>query len=198
MLVVSVSEYFAGTSDDIWQRMIGLAAGDTKHSIMRVMQHYEESIAIPVSPEELFAYVDDHKRFSSHMSTSSWMMGGGRMDVSVDEGRGQKIGSHIRLSGKAFGVNLFLDEVVTRHEPPFLKTWETVGTTKLLIIGQYGMGIEVQPQDAGSRLRVFIDYDLPTTNVWLGRLFSGAYAKWCVRQMLKGARDHFHSLKKGR
>lgn len=154
-------------------------------------RHYEDTAVIPVSPEQLFAYIDDHRRFSSHMSKSSWMMGGGRMDVSTDEGQGQEVGSHIRMGGTAFGINLFLDEVVTRREVPFIKTWETVGTPKLLIIGQYRMGIDIRPQDEASLLRVFIDYDLPTTNVWLGRVLSGAYAKWCVQQMLQGARKEF-------
>src|SRR3989344_639155 len=154
-------------------------------------RHYEDTLTIPASREQLFTYIDDHRRFSSHMSKSSWMMGGGRMDVSTDDGLGQKVGSHIRMGGTAFGITLFLDEVVTRHEPPLVKIWETVGTPKLLIIGQYQMGIDIQSQGESSLLRVSIDYDLPTTNVWLGRLFSGAYAKWCVHQMLQGARKEF-------
>jgi hypothetical protein len=154
-------------------------------------QHYEDSTLISVSPEELFAYVDDHARFSSHMNKSSWMMGGGKMDVSVDEGRGQKVGSHIRLSGAAFGITLFLDEIVTRHEPPHIKTWETVGDLRLLVIGHYGMGIEIAPGGSGTSMRVFIDYEMPDKNVWLGRLFGGMYAKWCVAQMINGAREYF-------
>lgn len=158
---------------------------------MNTSNHYDNSAFIPVSAEELFAYVDDPARFSSHMSQSSWMMGGGTMDVSVDAGRGQKVGSHIRLSGKAFGISLFLDEVVTRHEPPLLKAWETVGSPKLLVVGQYRMAIEIIPHDGGSLLRVSIDYALPTAHAWIGRMFGGAYAKWCVRQMIRGASDHF-------
>src|SRR3989344_2906974 len=160
------------------------------------MRHYEETALIPSSSKEVFSYVDDHSRFSSHMNKSSWMMGGGRMDVSTDEGRGQRVGSHIRLSGRAFGIRLFLDEVVTGHEPPFVKTWETVGTPKLIVVGFYRMGIEIKPQDTHSRLRVFIDYDLPMTNIWLGRLFGDVYAKWCVQQMIKGSREYF--AKEGR
>src|SRR3972149_11669376 len=101
------------------------------------LRHYENSTFISASAEEIFAYIDDHKRFSSHMGQSSWMMGGGKMEVTVDEGHGQKVGSHIRLSGKAFGIKLFLDEIVTWHEPPFVKMWKTVGNLKLLVIGQY-------------------------------------------------------------
>lgn len=157
-------------------------------------RHYEESKIIPANPAELFAFVDDHSRFSSHMSKSSWMMGGGKMDVSVDAGRGQKVGSHIRLSGTAFGIKLFLDEVVIRHEPPFVKTWETVGSPKLLVVGHYGMGIEIKAKDAGSLLKISIDYGLPATNTWLGQLFSGMYARWCVRQMISGAERQFKKL----
>ncbi len=159
------------------------------------LRHYENSTFISASAEEIFAYIDDHKRFSSHMGQSSWMMGGGKMEVTVDEGHGQKVGSHIRLSGKVFGIELFLDEVITHYEPPFLKTWETVGTPKLLVIGFYRISIEIKPRDSHSRLRIFIDYDLPMTNVWLGQLFSGVYAKWCVQQMIKGVRNHFDQMK---
>lgn len=159
------------------------------------LRHYEDSTLLSASAEEIFAYIDDHKRFSSHMGQSSWMMGGGKMEVSIDEGGGQKVGSHIRLSGKAFGIKLFLDEVVTRHDPPYLKTWETVGTPRLLVIGFYKMGIEIKRKNSLSKLRIFIDYDLPTTNVWLGQLFSGVYAKWCVQQMINGVRNHFDQIK---
>ena len=154
-------------------------------------RHYENAALIHALAEELFAYIDDHARFSSHMNKSSWMMGGGRMDVSVDDGRGQKVGSHIGLHGTAFGINLSLDEVVTRHEPPRVKTWETVGDLKLLVIGHYGMGIEITPHGADSLMRVFIDYELPAKHVWLGRLFGAMYAKWCVAQMIGGAQDQF-------
>ena len=43
-----------------------------------------------------------------------------------------------------------------------------------------------------SRLRVFLDYDLPSGwAYWLGVLFGGIYARWCVGKMLEGASNHF-------
>ncbi len=154
-------------------------------------RHYEDSISINASAEDIFTHLDDFDHVSSHMKQSSWMMGGGSMDTSIDEGHGQKVGSHVRMSGSAFGIVLFLDEVVTRYEPPRVKTWETVGDVKLLIIGHYRMSFEVEPLDSHSLLRVSFDYNLPSSNVWLGRLFGGSYAKWCVNQMIKGVREHF-------
>ena len=119
-------------------------------------------------------------------------MGGGKMDTHVDEGKGQKVGSHIRMNGKVFGINLFLDEVVTEHKPPSRKVWETVGNPKLFVIGNYQMGVEIYPQRDKSKLKVFIDYDLPTgPSKLLGVLFGAMYAKWCVRQMWSGVIEHF-------
>ena len=154
-------------------------------------RHYIDSKLIPVGAAEVFAFIDDHARLSSHMSKSSWIMGGGRMHTSVGAGHGQEIGSHIRMSGKAFGITLFLDEVIIHREPPRVKEWETVGALKLLVIGYYRMKVEIEPIESGSLLSVSIDYDLPTVNVWLGKIFSGIYAKWCVQQMIKDAYNHF-------
>jgi hypothetical protein len=156
-------------------------------------RRYEESVLINADTRDVFAYADDPSRFSSHMSESSWMMGGGRMDVETDDGHGQRVGSHIRLSGNAFGISLFLDEVVTQYEPPNRKTWQTVGTPKLLVIGHYQMGLEINAEDSKSRLRVFIDYELPLSwrTRWLGYLFGRSYARWCVRQMLRDVPEYF-------
>jgi hypothetical protein len=156
-------------------------------------RHREGSTLIPAPPEHVFAFVDDHSQFSSHMSQSSWMMGGGRMVIVLDKAKGQAVGSHIGLSGTVLGVRLSLDEVVTRRSPPTDKVWETVGVPRLLVIGAYTMGVHITPDNGGSRLRVFVDYDLPTgwATRGLGFLFGGVYARWCVGRMLEGASNHF-------
>lgn len=153
------------------------------------MYHYENQVLISETADKVFDFVDDHMRFSSHMSKSSIMMGGGKMQVMLDDKHGQEIGSHIILSGNIFGVNLYLDEVVTERERPYLKVWKTVGIPKLLVIGNYQIKIEIKPQDNKSLLRVSIDYEMPDKNVWLGKLFGGIYAKWCVGQMIEGVKQ---------
>jgi carbon monoxide dehydrogenase subunit G len=154
-------------------------------------RHHEETTTVMATPADVFAYLDDPARLTSHMGKSSWMMGGGRMDVSVDQGKGQTTGSHIRLDGTAFGLRVFLDEVVTKREPPFEKQWQTAGAHRLLVIGDYTMGLKVEPAGAQSKLRIFIHYELPRENAWLGTLFAGFYAKSCVGMMLNDARAHF-------
>lgn len=153
--------------------------------------HYKDSAVIPADATEIFAFIDDHVRVMSHMNKPSLMMGGGRGDISFDDGHGWKVGSHIRMSGKAFGITVFVDEVITRYEPPRIKIWETVGTPKLLVIGHYRMKVGIEPQENGSLLCLSIDYDLPKTNAWLGKLFGRYYAKWCVQQVIKDTRNYF-------
>lgn len=154
-------------------------------------RRYEERASIDADVEEVFAVVDDHAAFSSHMSRSSWMMGGGRMETTIDEGDGRRVGSHLRMRGRAFGIPLYLDEVVTEYEPPRRKAWETVGEVNLLVVGHYRMRVEIEPEGDCSLLRVSLEYDLPSRNAWLGRLFGRTYARWCVRQMIDGVREWF-------
>jgi hypothetical protein len=66
-------------------------------------------------PDDVFAFVDDHARFSSHMSQSLWMMGGGRWLIVV--------------------TLALVQGVADRRSPPTDKVWETVGTPTLLVIG---------------------------------------------------------------
>ena len=77
--------------------------------------HYEDSADIAATDSTVFAFVDNHAQFSSHMSESSWMMGGSQMSTRIDEGKGQAVGSHIVMSGRVLGLHLELDEVVTVH-----------------------------------------------------------------------------------
>ena len=123
------------------------------------------------------------------------MMGGGSMEISADEGGGARVGSHIRLNGRAFGFSLFLDEVVTHSEPPASKVWETVGEPKLLVIGAYRMGFAIEHDSASTKLHVFIDYDLPRNRLAriLAFLLGGFYASWCVKSMVSDAVAHFRA-----
>ena len=158
-------------------------------------QHEERRVSIDATPDRVFAALDDPTRMTSHMSETSWHMGGGRMETVVDSAHGQQVGSHIILRGRAFGIRLFVEEVVTEREPPTRKAWETIGTPRLLVIGSYCMWFEVTPCPAGAVLCVGIDYQLPASGVdrVLGWLFGRAYARWCVRQMTGGAVNLFAS-----
>jgi hypothetical protein len=155
-------------------------------------RYFETTSTITASPERVFAYVDDQARLSSHMSQPSWKMGGGRMKIEFDEDHGQAVGSRIRLSGRVFGMNLSVDEIAVERTP-LRKSWKTIGSPNLLVIGHYRMGFDIVPQAHGSLLCVFIEYALPRSGLarWLGWMLGGLYARWCVRQMVVDAAKHF-------
>ena len=155
--------------------------------------HEETWAEVNAPPVQVFAFLDDHRHLSAHMEKSSLMMAGSSMRLETDERHGQVVGSHIRLTGRVLGIALSLDEVVTEHEPPRRKAWQTVGEPRLLVIGGYRMGFDIHAAGRGSGVRMWIDYDLPRSAIgrWLARRFGRAYAKWCTDQMLRGCRQRF-------
>lgn len=154
--------------------------------------HFESRAQVAASPDELFAYLDDQERLSAHMMKSSVMMAGTTMEFEFDERRGQAVGSRIGLSGKVLGLALEVVEVVTERDPPRRKVWKTIEEPRLLVIGAYRMGFEIEPEGSGSRLLVFIDYDEPSGR-WrvAGKLLGGVYARWCTRSMAQGSARYF-------
>jgi hypothetical protein len=118
------------------------------------------------------------------------------MEIALDGGRGQKVGSRMRLAGRVLGLALSVEEIVTERHPPHRKVWETTGSPRLLVIGHYRIGFELSPQGHGSMLRVFIEYTLPERAParWLGRLLGRSYAAWCTQRMVDDAVKHFASV----
>ena len=152
--------------------------------------HHETIVTIAAPAASVFAFIDDHHKLAAHMNRRSWRMGGGRMYVETDVQGGRTVGSRIRMAGVVFGLRLALEEAVIERVPPRRKVWETVGAPHLFVIGPYRLGAEVAEAQAGCRLKVFIDYDLPAARWqrWLGQLFAPVYARWCTEQMAHDAR----------
>ena len=160
---------------------------------MTYARHDEVSVEVQVAPIGLFDHLDDQERLAAHMNKPSMMMMGGRMFYEFDAGRGRSVGSIIRMGGNFLWLNLFVEEVVTEHDRPRRKSWETRGVPRLIIIGAYRMGFGIEKAGAVSRLRVFIDYDHPKGLIGraLGALFAPMYARWCVQRMANDARAAF-------
>ncbi len=158
----------------------------------RLPRHRDAHAFVPAPARAVFARLDDQTRLAEHMGRPSAMMGGGRMTYDFDEDRGQAVGSHIRMGGEAFGLRLFVDEVVTVREPPRRKLWRTTGEPRLIIMGAYEMGFEIDEDSHGCDLQVWIDYALPDRGWarWVPGL-AALYARWCVRRMVSDAVRHF-------
>ena len=152
-------------------------------------RHHRSEVDVDAQAQVLFAHLDDHRRLAGHMEKPSLMMAGATMRVETDALQGQALGSVIRITGRVLGVNLAVEEAVTERVPPLRKTWETRGEPRLLVIGSYRMGFSISAEKDGSRLVVFIDYQLPPRGFarGLGLLLGGSYAGWCTRRMAADA-----------
>lgn len=165
---------------------------DTSDRPKRVYQNrYESRVHVTASPEAVFTELDDHKRLAAHMTRSSMRMAGSSMTFAFDEKEGKAIGSKITMSGRVLGLHLFVEEIVTERAPPFQKIWETIGHPRLIVVGHYRMGFDIEPVGDHSLLRVFIAYQLPCEHPWLGRLLGKFYARWCTESMANGAAAAF-------
>lgn len=162
---------------------------------MAYRSHDEVTVSVAAEPAQLFDFLDDQERLAAHMAKPSMMMMGGRMAYEFDATKGRALGSVIRMRGDFLWLRLFVEEVVTDHKRPTRKVWRTRGVPKLLIIGGYTMGFEIDRDGNGSSLRVFIDYDRPKT-LWgrmLGAPVAPLYARWCVDRMANDAKAHFEA-----
>ena len=153
----------------------------------------EVNTDVRAAPTALFDYLDDQERLAAHMNKPSMMMMGGRMFYEFDAARGRAVGSVIRMGGNFLWLDLLVEEKVIERERPVRKIWETQGSPRLIIIGNYRMGFEIEGEGETSRLRVFIDYDHAPSLIGrtLGALFAPIYARWCVRRMAGDAKHAF-------
>lgn len=157
--------------------------------------HHETRTTLRTTVHAAFEHLDDFKKLSGHMEQPSAMMLGSQMQIVTYEGGGRAVGSRVRMSGKVMGIPLSLEEVVTQRDQPHRKAWETVDA-RLLVIGQYRLGFELEPRAGACELRVFIDYDWPTGAIarCAAALFAKSYARWCTERMADDAEKHFAVL----
>jgi hypothetical protein len=181
---------WAGAAPALWRRSRQAATAEQKR-----LRHTEARVRINASADRLFDHLDDAERLGAHMKERSAMMMGGRMTYELDEAKGRKLGSVIRMGGRFLGIPLSVEETVVERNPPHRKTWETRGAPRLLVIGSYRMGFEIAPDGADAGLRVFIDYELPTSALGraLGGVIAPSYASWCVGRMAEDATRSFNS-----
>ena len=87
-----------------------------------------------------------------------------------------------------------LEEIVVEREPPRRKAWETI-ESRLLVIGQYRLGFELEPRGDRCLLRVSIDYDRPhgVFARLAAALCAKSYARWCTGRIARDAGRHFGS-----
>ncbi|NMN69463.1 SRPBCC family protein [Rhizobium sp. 57MFTsu3.2] len=151
------------------------------------------TIDLLAPPQQVFALLDDPTVVGAHMQKPSLMMLGSTLEYDVDAGNGQVVGSIVKMRGKVLGMSLFVEEIVTERQPPWRKSWQTLGQPKLLVIDSYHMDFVIRPISEGCRVIVKIQYSYSRSPVgsWLGGVPAKAYARWCVSKMTSEAGNHF-------
>ncbi|MBW9116402.1 SRPBCC family protein [Rhizobium cauense] len=158
---------------------------------------YEDSatstIDLQAPPQQVFAFLDDPTVVVAHMQKPSLMMLGATTEYDVDPGKGQAVGSIVKMRGKVLGMELLVEEIITEWQPPWRKSWQTLGRPKLLVIDSYHMDFVIRPITQGCRVTVKIQYSYSRSPVgsWLGGIPAKAYARWCVAKITSEAGNRF-------
>lgn len=154
------------------------------------MKTLSKNIIIHNTPEKVFEYMDNLGNTGMHMTQSSKMMMGNKLGLEQLSQNAIGLNSKFRWYGKMMGLNMDFTVVVTKWNKAIEKTWETVGKSKMIILGWYQMHLFLSPELEGTKAELSISYTYPK-NLWekfLALLLSKWYANWCLNNMLKDSK----------
>ena len=150
------------------------------------MKTKSKSIFIYSTPEKVFQQMDDFSKTGMHMTESSLMMMGSKLNLEKLSENATGVGAGYRWYGKMMGMNIDFSETVSKWQAPLLKEWETVGEAKIIIMSWYRMWFGISPAENGTNARISISYLPPKEWYYkiLSFIFAGWYCNWCLNNML--------------
>ena len=142
------------------------------------------------SPKQVFDVMDDLGVTGAHMTTSSMMMMGSKLNLEFLTPFRKGLGTRYRWSGKMMGLKMDFTVEVTKWKDGIEKVWGTVGETKLIIYSGFEMSLNVAPEANQTKAELGISYQKPKSFVQriLCFLFADWYCNWCLRKMLNDTR----------
>ena len=161
------------------------------------MKTKSKSIFINVTPEKVFAQMDDFSKTGMHMSESSMMMMGSKLKLEQLSSNATGVSASYRWYGKMLGMKMDFSETVTKWQPPKLKEWKTVGEAKIIIMSWYKMGFEISPDGIGTRAKISISYLPPKEWYYkiLSFFFANWYCNWCLNNMLNDTKTNLEKTR---
>jgi hypothetical protein len=146
---------------------------------------------------QVFRAIDDLGVTGMHMTESSMMMMGSKLDLKFLTSHRTGLGSRYRWTGKMMGMKMDFTVEVTKWINGREKVWETVGKSKLIIYSWYRMHLELTKTDQCTRAQLSISYKKPKGffNKIISFLFADFYCNWCLRNMLSDAKKSLKSEK---
>jgi hypothetical protein len=157
-------------------------------SITRIEAYY-------ATPSQVFKCLDDLGVTGMHMTKSSMMMMGSKLNLEFLTESHAGLSSKYRWTGKMMGLPMDFTVEVTKWIKDEEKIWETIGEAKLIIYSWYRMHLNVRPITNGSKAELSISYEKPKGffNKILSFLFADLYCKWCLRKMLGDGKKSLES-----
>lgn len=142
------------------------------------------------TPGQVFKCIDDLSVTGMHMTQSSMMMMGNKLNLACLTENHSGLGSKYRWTGKMMGLPMGFTVEVTKWIPGKEKIWETIGEPKLIIYSRYRMHLLIVPAVYGCNAELSISYEKPKGffSRILSFFFADWYCKWCLKQMLGDAK----------
>jgi hypothetical protein len=142
------------------------------------------------SPLDVFKTIDDLGVTGMHMTESSMMMMGSKLELNFLTSNKTGPGSRYRWTGKMMGMMMDFTVEVTKWINGVEKVWETIGETKLIIYSWYSMRLQLTERNGATEAELSLSYEKPKgfVNKILCFLFADWYCRWCLKQMLGDAK----------
>jgi len=139
----------------------------------------------------VFPVLDDLGVTGTHMTTSSAMMMGSKLELEYLTSHHTGLNSSYRWMGKMMGLSMDFTVKVVKWDSPKEKVWETIGRPTLIIYSWYRMALRLNRTDRGTDAILSITYEKPKRVFarLLCFLFADWYCRWCLRKMLGDAKS---------
>ena len=145
----------------------------------------------PFHPDIVFQCLDNLGVTGMHMTQSSIMMMGSKLELKFITKSHTGLGTRYRWTGKMMGIRMDFTVEVTKWVPGREKTWETIGNPRLIIYSWYQMHLLLTNDAGGTTAALSISYKKPegAFNRILSFLFADWYCRWCLKRMLEDCRE---------
>jgi len=141
-------------------------------------------------PARVFETIDDLGITGMHMTRSSAMMMGSKLQLEYLTDNHTGLGSKYRWTGKMMGMKMDFTVGVTKWIKGIEKIWETIGDAKMIIYAWYRMSLLISNVDDKTVAELSITYKKPRSLFlkFISFMVADWYCKWCLKNMLRDTR----------
>ena len=154
------------------------------------MKSLTKNILIHSTPEKVFTYMDNIGNTGMHMTKSSTLMMGNKLELKQLSENATGLNSKFRWFGKMMWFTMDFTVVVTKWIKDKEKVWETIGKAKMIIMDWYQMRLVILPERENTKAELSIAYANPKNIFFkiIAFFLVPLYANWCLNNMLEDSK----------